>query len=84
MQFLIGKSTLPELIRPVPDHDNMFIVGCGPVPPNPSELLLDARVDEMFKWLQSNFDVVIIDTAPVGMVSDAQTLSKYANVLCTW
>lgn len=79
--FLIGKSTLPELIRPVPDHDNMFVLGCGPVPPNPSELLLDARVDEMFKWLQSNFDVVIIDTAPVGMVSDAQTLSKYAQ--CT-
>ena len=35
----------------------------------------------MFSWLHSNYDVVIIDTAPVGMVSDAQTLSKYAN--CT-
>lgn len=79
--YLIGKATLPELIRPVPDHDNLFVLGCGPVPPNPSELLLDSKVDEMFNWLHSNFDVVIIDTAPVGMVSDAQTLSKYAN--CT-
>lgn len=79
--FLIGKSGLEELIRPVPEHDNLFVLGCGPVPPNPSELLLDAKVEEMFSWLKANYDVVIIDTAPVGMVSDAQTLGKYAN--CT-
>ncbi|HUR66353.1 MAG TPA: polysaccharide biosynthesis tyrosine autokinase [Chitinophagaceae bacterium] len=79
--FLIGKASLPELIRQVPDQDNLFVLGCGPVPPNPSELLLDSKINEMFSWLQSTYDVVIIDTAPVGMVSDAQTLSKYAN--CT-
>jgi tyrosine-protein kinase Etk/Wzc len=79
--FLIGKATLPDLIRQVPDQENLFVLGCGPVPPNPSELLLDSKVDEMFAWLHANFDVVIIDTAPVGMVSDAQTLSKFAN--CT-
>lgn len=79
--FLIGKSGLQELIRPVPDHENLFVLGCGPIPPNPSELLLDSKVDEMFSWLKENFDVVIVDTAPVGMVSDAQTLSKYAK--CT-
>jgi Mrp family chromosome partitioning ATPase len=38
-------------------------------------------VEEMFTWLKNNFDVIIVDTAPVGMVSDAQTLSKFAN--CT-
>ena len=79
--FLIGKSGLQELIKQVPDHENLFVLGCGPVPPNPSELLLDRRVGEMFSWLKENFDVVIIDTAPVGMVSDAQTLGKFAD--CT-
>ncbi|MFN8289399.1 MAG: polysaccharide biosynthesis tyrosine autokinase [Chitinophagaceae bacterium] len=79
--FLIGKAGLEELIRKVPEYDTLYVLGCGPVPPNPSELLLDPRVDEMFSWLKSNFDVVIIDTAPVGMVSDAQTLSKFAD--CT-
>lgn len=79
--YLIGKSGLEELIRKVPDYDNLYVLGCGPVPPNPSELLLDMKVNEMFEWLKEKFDVVIIDTAPVGMVSDAQTLSKFAD--CT-
>jgi len=78
--FLVGKAdNLEELIVPVPDTENLFVLGCGPVPPNPSELLLGSRVDELFTWLREHFDVIIIDTAPVGMVSDAQTLGKYAN-----
>lgn len=80
--FMVGKvQNLADVIRPVPGHENLFVLGCGPVPPNPAEMLLDPRLDEMFNWLKENFDVVIIDTAPVGMVSDAMTLSKYAD--CT-
>ncbi len=79
--FLVGKAKMEDLPIPVPGHDNLFVLACGPVPPNPSELLLESRVDEMFDYLKSNFDVIIVDTAPVGMVSDAMTLSKYAD--CT-
>lgn len=79
--YLIGKASLEELIRKVPDQENLFVLGCGPVPPNPSELLLDKKVEEMFAWLKQQYDVVIVDTAPVGMVSDAQTLSKFVD--CT-
>lgn len=77
--FLIGNSALPDLIKLVPGHENLFVLPCGPIPPNPSELLLGDKTDELFDWLRKEFDVVIIDTAPVGMVSDAQTLSKYAD-----
>lgn len=77
--FLIGKAELADLIKPVPDTENLFVLGCGPIPPNPSELLLDKKMDEMFAWLKENFDIVLVDTAPVGMVSDAMTLSKYAD-----
>lgn len=80
--FLVGKTNdLEGLIKPVPEHDNLFVLGCGPIPPNPAELLLDPRLDEMFNWLKEQFDIVLIDTAPVGMVSDAMTLSKFAD--CT-
>lgn len=79
--FLVGKGNLQDFIKAVPEHDNLYVLGCGPVPPNPAELLLDPRLDELFAWLKQNFDVVIIDTAPVGMVSDAMTLGKYAD--CT-
>jgi tyrosine-protein kinase Etk/Wzc len=79
--FLIGTASLDELIKPVAEVDKLFVLGCGPIPPNPSELLLEEKVTEMFTVLRSQFDVIIIDTAPVGMVSDAQTLSKFAD--CT-
>ncbi len=77
--FLVGKANLEELPVRVPGYENLFAISCGPVPPNPSELLLDPRVGEMIEWLRNNFDVVIIDTAPVGMVSDAMTLGKFAD-----
>jgi len=77
--YLVGKATAADLPIKVPGYDNLFAISCGPVPPNPSELLLDTRLDEMFVWLKENFDVILIDTAPVGMVSDAMTLSKYAD-----
>ncbi len=77
--FLIGKSELKDIIKQVPEQDNLYVLGCGPIPPNPSELLLDPKMDELFAWLKENFDIVIVDTAPVGMVSDAMTLSKYVD-----
>ncbi|MGN6294469.1 MAG: GumC family protein [Chitinophagaceae bacterium] len=79
--FLLGKAQLDELIKPVPDYENLFVLPCGPIPPNPAELLLDPKVKEMFELLKSHFEVVIIDTAPVGMVSDAMTLGEFAD--CT-
>lgn len=79
--YLVGKGTLPDLVRSVDGHENLFVLGCGPIPPNPAELLLDQRVEDMFVWLRNNFDVVLVDTAPVGMVSDAMTLGKFAD--CT-
>ncbi|MBN8876538.1 MAG: polysaccharide biosynthesis tyrosine autokinase [Sphingobacteriales bacterium] len=79
--FLLGKAQLDELIKPVPDYENLFVLPCGPIPPNPAELLLDPKVKEMFGLLKTHFEVVIIDTAPVGMVSDAMTLGEFAD--CT-
>jgi tyrosine-protein kinase Etk/Wzc len=77
--FLVGKARLEDLIKPVPDHENLFVLGCGPIPPNPAELLLDPKVEEMFGWLKTHFDIILIDSAPIGMVSDAMTLSKFAD-----
>jgi capsular exopolysaccharide synthesis family protein len=79
--FLLNKTSLDELPVLVPGHENLFVLPCGPVPPNPSELLLENKVEELFTYLKKNFEAIIIDTAPVGMVSDAMTLSKFAD--CT-
>jgi capsular exopolysaccharide synthesis family protein len=79
--YLVGKAELQSLVIPVPDQENLFVLACGPIPPNPSELLLDQRVTDLFNWARTEFDVVLVDTAPVGMVSDAMTLGRYAD--CT-
>jgi capsular exopolysaccharide synthesis family protein len=76
--YLLGKVNLEDLPILVPGFDNFYVLPCGPVPPNPSEMLLDSRVSDLFDYLKQNFDVVLIDTAPVGMVSDAMTLGKFA------
>lgn len=79
--YLLGKVKVEDLPVPVPGNENLFVLPCGPVPPNPAELLLDPKLNDLFDYLRSEFDVVIMDTAPVGMVSDAMTLSKFAD--CT-
>jgi capsular exopolysaccharide synthesis family protein len=79
--YLMGKAGLDELITPVPNHENLYVLACGPIPPNPSEMLLDEKVSELFVEVGKRFEVIVIDTAPVGMVSDALTLSKFAD--CT-
>ncbi|MBO9200135.1 MULTISPECIES: GumC family protein [Niastella] len=77
--YLVGSVSLNEVLYPVPGVDNLFVLPCGPVPPNPAEMLLNEMVDKMFRELKSQFDTIIIDTAPVGLVSDAISLSKFAD-----
>jgi tyrosine-protein kinase Etk/Wzc len=78
--FIVGRVSLDELIVPIPEINNLFVIPCGPVPPNPAELLLDEKIGEMFNYLKRQFDVIIIDTAPAGLVSDAIVLGKFADV----
>lgn len=77
--YLVGGATLEEIAQRVPQVDNLFVIPCGPVPPNPSEILLTNKIPELFTWLKSHYDAVIIDTAPVGLVSDSFTLGQYAD-----
>ena len=51
----------------------------GAIPPNPSELLLGDRVKDFFHDLREQYDVIIVDSAPVGQVSDSFALDKYSN-----
>lgn len=55
------------------------VILSGPVPPNPSELLLMPRVDTLFKELRSRYDYIIVDSAPIGLVSDTFSLARIAD-----
>jgi capsular exopolysaccharide synthesis family protein len=77
--YLIGNMKVSDIAFKVPAIDNLFVIPCGPIPPNPAELLLDNKVSVLFEELRKQFDAIIVDTAPVGLVSDAITLGSYCN-----
>ena len=79
--YLINNNVeLNEYIIPLKNVENVSILPSGPIPPNPSELLNSEKIEKMFKYASDNYDVVIVDTAPVGLVTDTIQISKYADM----
>ncbi len=79
-QYLASDNIpLESLICRIEDVKNLDIITAGPVPPNPAELLSSEKVDRMFSKLRDLYDYVIVDTAPVGMVSDTFTLARISD-----
>ncbi len=66
-----------ELIEQV--EPNFYVLQTGPIPPNPNELLSKRRVGDLINLLKKEFDYVVIDSAPVGVVSDTFLISKYSD-----
>lgn len=78
--YLASDSLKPEdIILHAQFHPNLSIVLASPIPPNPAELLLSDRIEEFFSYLRANFDYIVVDTAPVGMVSDTFTLNRIGD-----
>ena len=77
--YLIGKAGHQDIIQPSGIHENLLVICSGPIPPNPSELLLENSVEALIAFLRINFDEIIIDTPPIGLVTDAQILSRIAD-----
>ncbi|HKG07143.1 MAG TPA: polysaccharide biosynthesis tyrosine autokinase [Pedobacter sp.] len=72
--------TIDDILTPVSNLDNLFVIGCGKIPENPSELLMTDRLNELFEELKNKFDYIIVDTSPVGRVADAFSLAQFADV----
>jgi len=76
--IIIQKSTIPESITQSPVL-GLDVILCGPVPPNSSELVLSDRVKDIIDYGREHYDYVIIDTPPLGFISDALILMKFAD-----
>ncbi len=74
-QFLKGEKPPGEIINAVAGYDNLFFIPAGNLPDNPSELLVNGKVKELIEYLQNKFDLVVIDTSPVVLVTDGYILS---------
>lgn len=78
-KYIIGQASIANIIHPSGIADTLSVIPSGSIPPNPSELLLSPKLKELFEQLRNDYDYIIIDSAPVGLVTDAQLLSKYAD-----
>lgn len=80
-QFLTNPSmNLMDLVQPSDINRNLFILPGGAVPPNPTELLARDGLEKAIETLKTNFDYVILDTAPVGMVTDTLLIGRTADL----
>jgi tyrosine-protein kinase Etk/Wzc len=65
------QSTPEEVIVKGKESFHFDLIASGPVPPNPSEMLMSKRFAELIETLKKNYDCIVVDTAPIGLVSDA-------------
>jgi tyrosine-protein kinase Etk/Wzc len=77
--ILINKHGFEECIKPT-TIENLFYIPSGPIPPNPSELILSEEFDRLLLNLKEKFDVVILDSPPVGLVTDGVLIMKKVDL----
>jgi capsular exopolysaccharide synthesis family protein len=77
--YLVDRSTKEEIVIPT-KYENLYIVPSGPIPPNPAELLLKDKMAEFLTYLEGDFDVVVMDTPPIGLVSETMDLLRFSDV----
>ena len=76
--LMLGDHSYDDVIRPTA-IPNLFVLPCGPLPPNPAELLMTKRFQTILSDLAERFDRIILDSPPVQAVTDAVVLSKLVD-----
>jgi capsular exopolysaccharide synthesis family protein len=76
---IIGSTKIENSIKNT-TIENLDVVLSGPIPPNPSEMILSDELKAIIDYGRNNYDYVIIDTPPAGLISDALYLMQYADV----
>lgn len=76
--YLAGLNSFDEVLQPT-GKDNLDLVSGGPVPPNPSELVLSMKMEDFLRQARERYDYVIIDSPPLAIVADAFLLADHAD-----
>lgn len=79
MYLADNSYSLKDIIIPSGIHNYLDVIPAGPVPPNPAELLMSTRLEEMIAELKTQYDYIIIDSAPVGVVSDTYLINRVVD-----
>jgi tyrosine-protein kinase Etk/Wzc len=76
--LLIGKEQISDCIKKS-NLENLHFITAGPIPPNPSELIISDRMKQIIEELKHTYDMIIIDNPPVGLVTDGIAMLKCAD-----
>jgi len=76
--LLSGSTSLSNVIQKS-EYENLDVITSGPVPPNPSELIQGELMEKVMEKLREVYDVIILDTPPIGLVTDARTLMHLSD-----
>lgn len=77
-EILSGQASLNEMLEKVAGGEFDYI-SRGQLPPNPAELLMHPRFEQLLEWASANYDLVIVDTPPILAVTDAAIIGRYAG-----
>ena len=77
--YLINQSSISEILNST-KNENLKVITSGPVPPNPSELLNSERMKKLITDLKKDFEYIIIDTPPAGLVTDSVITMKFSDI----
>ena len=78
--LLIGKTSLEEATQKT-NYEHLDLITSGPIPPNPSELLSSPEFTQLINTLKSKYERIILDTSPIGLVTDARLLIDISDVV---
>jgi tyrosine-protein kinase Etk/Wzc len=78
--YLIEKASYNDIVKEIKIQEGYYIITSGPIPPNPAELIGNGKIGALIELLKQQFDYIILDAPPVGLVTDAQILGSYADV----
>ena len=79
-EFLYGEvEDVKEIIHPSGFHPNCDFIYSGSIPPNPTDLLQNGRYSQLIESIKSDYDYVILDTAPLMLVTDSFLISDFAD-----
>ncbi|MGB7591481.1 MAG: polysaccharide biosynthesis tyrosine autokinase [Terriglobia bacterium] len=81
VQCLTGRVELAQAILPVPGVKNLWVIPCGPIPPNPAEVLSSPAASDLLRRLRSEFDYVVVDSPPLLSVADSRILSMLTDAV---
>lgn len=79
VNYLINESSVDEITNAT-EIPFLDVILSGPIPPNPAELIISERLGDLMRELKQKYDYIILDTPPVGLVSDALELDQYCDV----